>query len=124
MQDLRADAPSQALQAMRHEAANSIRNEDDANTVLLQVARKHYPPPPRTSHPPDQPEALANCAKHMWAIFRQMKAQRRTAKGMLTAWQLWVRFQQAHRIHKQRSRRRTKDRRDDGRQASLISPYF
>ena len=113
MQDLRADAPSQALQAMRQEAANSIRNEDDANTVLPQAARKHYPPPPRTSHPPDQPEALANCAKHMWAIFRQMRAQRRTAKGMLTAWQLWVRFQQAHRIHKQRSRRRTKDRRDE-----------
>ena len=42
-----------------------------------------------------------------------MRAQRRTAKGMLTAWQLWVRFQQAHRIHKQRSRRRTKDRRDE-----------
>ena len=113
MQDLRTETPSPVLQAPRLEAAQNIIDENNANEVLLQAAQRHYPPPLRQSHPPDQPEALANCAKHMWAIFRQMKAQSRTAQGTLIAWGLWVRFQQAHGIHKQRSRRRNKEKRDD-----------
>ena len=80
LQDMKADTPSPALQALRLEAAQ------------------------RQAQPPEQPEALAN-AKHMWAIFRQMKAQPRTAQGAFMAWRLWARFQQAHRIHKQRSRK-------------------
>ena len=43
MQDLRADIPPQALQALQREAAQHITNENDANEVLLQAAQRHYP---------------------------------------------------------------------------------
>ena len=46
----------------------------------------------------------------MWQLFRQMRSQRFTAQGILQAWQLWVRFSQAHRLHKQRSQTRSKVR--------------
>ncbi|CAE7208423.1 unnamed protein product [Symbiodinium sp. CCMP2592] len=111
-QDLQME-PTPALLALREEAAARIQGAEDANKVLLEAAIKHYPTPPRPQTPPSQPAALANCAKHTWAIFRQMKAQKRTAKGVLTAWHLWTRFQQAHKVHKQRSRRRTRDKRDE-----------
>ena len=38
---------------------------------------------------------------------------RRTAQGIVSAWKVWVQFQKAHRIHKQRSKQRTKQKRDD-----------
>eukprot|EP00439_Symbiodinium_sp_Y106_P020947 s5929_g2.t1 len=105
LQDMKADTPSPALQALRLEAAQNIIDEDNANEVLLKAAHRCYPPPQRQAQPPEQPEALANCAK--------MKAQSRTAQGTFMAWRLWARFQQAHRIHKQRSRKRSKEARDD-----------
>ena len=92
LQDMKADTPSPALQALRLEAAQNIIDEDNANEVLLKAAHRCYPPPQRQAQPPEQPEALANCAKHMWAIFRRMKAQSRTAQGTFMAWRLWARF--------------------------------
>ncbi|CAE7374534.1 unnamed protein product [Symbiodinium sp. CCMP2592] len=113
LQDIKKEHPSEALAGLRQMVAQSMTNANDANEVLLQAAARHYPLPPRPAQPPTQPEQLAIFAKHMWAIFRQMTAQRKTARAVFMAWKLWAQFQQAHSIHKQRAKARTKERRDE-----------
>ena len=113
LQDLRQPVPPLALQQLRQEAGALVTGVDNAGTHLLQVAEKWYPRPPRPDRRPDQPAELANSARHMWDIFKQMRQYRRTAQGIVSAWKVWVQFQKAHRIHKQRSKQRTKQKRDD-----------
>ena len=50
-----------------------------------------------------------------------MRQCRRTAQGILSAWKHWAHFQQAHRIHKQRSKQRVKQKRDDLLEQAQIS---
>ena len=42
-----------------------------------------------------------------------MRRQQFSIKGVMTAWRLWVQFQRAHSIHKQRSKERVRRKRDD-----------
>ncbi|CAE6969563.1 unnamed protein product, partial [Symbiodinium sp. CCMP2456] len=111
--DLRASHTPEALTALRHAVASTIQGVQNAHACMLQAAAAHYPVPEKVQRRPDQPEDLANSAKHMWGMFRQMRQQRRTMQGIVTAWRIWQQFQQAHRIHKHRSRQRLKQRRDD-----------
>ena len=71
LQDLRQPVPPLALQQLRQEAGALVTGVDNA-THLLQVAEKWYPRPPRPDRRPDQPAELANSARHMWDIFKQM----------------------------------------------------
>ncbi|CAE7239424.1 unnamed protein product [Symbiodinium sp. CCMP2456] len=128
LHDVQQVEATPSLQAMRDEVSRTVQGVDNVNVALLQAANKYYPLPPQPQRQPDQPEELANSAKHMWALHRAMKAQQRTAKGIVTAWHMWARFQQAHRIHKQRSRQRTKVKRDSlleqAQQAALAGNTF
>ena len=80
---------------------------------MMQAALRHYPPRPRPDTPPTQPAELANSARHMWQLFRQMRSHRFDMQGVVQAWKTWVRFSRAHAIHKQRANARVKARRDD-----------
>ncbi|CAE7573790.1 unnamed protein product [Symbiodinium sp. CCMP2592] len=114
LQDLRQPKAPTSLVQLREDIQASMPTPiSHLNDLLLQVAVRHYPAPPRPSLPPDQPLELANSARHMWAIFREMRKQKFTMQGIATAWKLWVRFQRAHKAHKDRSRQRTKQKRDD-----------
>ena len=109
LRDLRQPVPPTALQQLRDEAGAQIQGVDNLSMHLLQVGR------------PTQSVELANSAKHMWDIFRQMRQYRRTAQGIVSAWKVWVQFQQAHRIHKQKSKQRVKQKRDDLLEQAQIS---
>ncbi|CAE7193616.1 unnamed protein product [Symbiodinium sp. CCMP2592] len=112
--DLRATTPTPALRAFRDEVAECVQPDlHTMDNVVLQAALKHYPKkePPQT--PPTQPEELASSARHLWALHRQMKAQKFTAKGIVEAWKLWAQFAKAHKIYKHRAKVRSKVRRDE-----------
>ncbi|CAE7487295.1 unnamed protein product, partial [Symbiodinium sp. KB8] len=112
--DSRMAYPPPRLENLRAEiSANLHLSVDSYNTVLMQAAQKHYPLKKTDMQAPTQSEELANCAKRMWSIFRQMRSHRFTLPGVLTAWKQWTQFQQAHRIHKERSRQRSKQRKID-----------
>ena len=57
--------------------------------VVLQAALTHYPKKQSPTQVPTQPQDLANSARHMWQLFRQMRSQRFTAQGVLQARRLW-----------------------------------
>ena len=80
---------------------------------MLQAALQHYPPRARPDTPPTQPVELANSARHMWQLFRQMRSYRFNMLGVVKAWKLWVQFSRAHAIHKQRANARAKAKRDE-----------
>ena len=128
IEDLRQPVPPEALQRLRQEAGDMVTGVEGLGTCLMQAAEKWYPRPPRPERRPDQPVALANSARHMWDIFRQMRQYRRTAQGIVGAWRVWVQFQKAHRIHKKRSKSRTKQRRDElleqAQQAARAGNFF
>eukprot|EP00439_Symbiodinium_sp_Y106_P044349 s2334_g5.t1 len=120
IEDLRQPVPPEALQRLRQEAGDMVTGVAGLGTCLMQAAEKWYPRPPRPERRPDQPVELANSARHMWDIFR--------AQGIVGAWRVWVQFQKAHRIHKKRSKSRTKQRRDDlleqAQQAARAGNFF
>ena len=119
LRDLRQQEPSQALQALRTEVdAHMHQPLDTFNQVLLQAGEKLS----TSAQALTQSEALANCARDMWRLFRGMRRHRFTMQGVITAWRQWAQFTQAHRIHKARSKERSKQRRinllDQGQQAA------
>ena len=121
LRDLCQPVPPPALLHLRAEAGTQVQGVDNLNQHLLQAAEKWYPLPPRPERRPTQSTELANSAKHMLEIFRQMRQCRRTAQGILDAWKHWAHFQQAHRIHKQRSKQRVKQKREDLLEQAQIS---
>ena len=112
-QDLVAPVESPALHALRQDVQDQLVDVATLSSTPLQAAQTHYPCAPPAPRRPDQPVELANSAKHMWGIFREMRKQQFSARGVVTAWRLWVQFQRAHQIHKQRSRKRIRHKRDD-----------
>ena len=111
--DLHHDPQAPRLQAFQATVAATIDPSSDFDKVVLQAALQHYPKPPRPEVAPTQPAELANSARHMWQLFRQMRAQKFSMQGIVAAWKTWVKFSQAHRIHKQRANGRAKARRDE-----------
>eukprot|EP00439_Symbiodinium_sp_Y106_P065329 s1190_g10.t1 len=117
IQELRADPPPPALQALRNEVQQnplcSSQPIEDSNLILTEAAQKYYPATAPATSTASQPEALANCAREMWRLFRLMRAQRFSASGVITAWRTWTQYMQAHRIHKARAKERSKSRKRD-----------
>ena len=113
LEDLRQARPPPRLQAFQQEVDHKIKSSEDFDQTVLQAALQHYPPPARPATPPTQPAELANSARHMWQLFRQMRSHKFTMHGVVQAWKLWVRFSRAHAIHKSRANARVKARRDD-----------
>ncbi|CAE7341282.1 unnamed protein product, partial [Symbiodinium microadriaticum] len=114
IQDSRMDTPPARLLTMRAEISAQLHVPVDSyNTVLMQAAQKHYPLKKTFMQAPTQSTELANCAKTMWGLFRQMRAHRFTLPGIITAWRQWTQFQQAYRVHKERSKQRSKQRKLD-----------
>ena len=113
LEDLRQAQPPTRLQAFQLEVDTKIQKSENFDQTVLQAVLRHYPPPARPATPPTQPVELANSARHMWQLFRQMRSHRFTMQGVVQAWKLWVRFSRAHAIHKQRANARVKARRDD-----------
>ena len=113
LHDLHREPQAPRLEAFRAEVANRLTSDADFDSTVLQVAILYYPRPPRPERAPTQPEELANSARHMWQLFRQMRSCKFHMQGVVQAWKLWVRFSQAHRIHKQRAINRAKVKRDD-----------
>ncbi|CAE7040662.1 MCAT [Symbiodinium sp. CCMP2592] len=112
--DIRATTPTSAPSAFRDEVADCVQpNLHMMDSVVLQAAIKHYPKKEPPKRPPTQPEELASSARHLWALHRQMKAQKFTAKGIMEAWKLWAQFAKAHKIYKQRAKARSKVKRDE-----------
>ena len=112
--DSRMEHPPPRLENLRADiSANLNLPVDSYNTVLMQAAQKHYPLKKNDMQAPTPSEELANCAKRMWSLFRQMRSHRFTLPGILTAWKQWTQFQQAHRINKERSKQRSKQRKID-----------
>ena len=111
--DISASVETPALQALRRDVQAQATDVQHLPEILLQAAVAHYPCAPPAQRRPDQPIELANSARHMWGIFREMRRQQFSIKGVMTAWRLWVQFQRAHSIHKQRSRERIRKKRDD-----------
>ena len=111
--DLVAPVESPALHALRRDVQDQLIDVATLPSTLLQAAQSHYPCAPPAPRRPDQPVELANSARHMWGIFREMRKQQFSARGIVTAWRLWVQFQRAYQIHKQRSRERIRQKRDD-----------
>ena len=111
LQELRADPPPPALQALRCEVQQKLQCSsqpiEDSNLILTEVAQTYYPAPAPATSTASQPEALANCAREMWRLFRLMRAQRFSASGVFTAWRTWTQYMQAHRIHKARAKERS-----------------
>ena len=113
LHDLHHDPQAPRLQAFQEAVAETLHPSSDFDSVVLQAALQHYPRPPRPQVAPTQPAKLANSARHMWQLFRQMRTQRFSMQGIMEAWKLWTRFAEAHRLHKQRANRRAKARRDE-----------
>ena len=113
LHDLHHDPQAPRLQAFQETVAETLNPSSDFDSVVLQAALQHYPRPPRPQVAPTQPAELANSARHMWQLFRQMRTQRFSMQGIMEAWKLWTRFAEAHRLHKQRANRRAKARRDE-----------
>ncbi|CAE6948943.1 unnamed protein product [Symbiodinium sp. KB8] len=113
LEDLRQARPPPRLQAFQQEVDHKIQSSESFDQTVLQAALQHYPPPARPATPPTQPAELANSARHMWQLFRQMRSHKFTMHGVVQAWKLWVRFSRAHAIHKRRANARVKARRDD-----------
>ena len=86
---------------------------DSYNDILLQAACKHYPLKRPEQPAATQSEALANCAKDMWNIFSRTRSHRYSIAGIVTAWRQWADLSRAHRIHKERSKQRAKQRKID-----------
>ena len=104
LRDLRLAEPTLTLQALQAEVeANLTQPIETFNQVLLRAGERRYPlrRAPANRDPGEQCE-------EMWGLFREMRQQR---LGVVTAWQQWARFIQAHRIHKARSQERSKQRR-------------
>ncbi|OLP93673.1 LINE-1 retrotransposable element ORF2 protein [Symbiodinium microadriaticum] len=90
-----------------------VKESSNFDQIVLQAALQHYPPRARPDTPPTQPVELANSARHMWQLFRQMRSYRFNMLGVVKAWKLWVQFSRAHAIHKQRANARAKAKRDE-----------
>ena len=67
LQELRADPPPPALQALRCEVQQKLQCSsqpiEDSNLILTEVAQTYYPAPAPATSTASQPEALANCAR-------------------------------------------------------------
>ena len=113
LEDLHQPHPPDRLQAFRLEVESNVKESANFDQIVLQAALQHYPPRARPDKPPTQPAELANSARHMWQLFRQMRSNRFNVQGVVKAWKLWVQFSRAHAIHKQRANARAKARRED-----------
>ena len=112
--DLKQQQESAQLRALRDEVRLHVTADPEKlSNVLMQAAQHHYPMKRVAARPLSQPEALANSAKDMWALFRRMRDQQFSMAGVIQAWRCWVDFQRAHTLHKQRSRQRSKQRKTD-----------
>eukprot|EP00439_Symbiodinium_sp_Y106_P046963 s2644_g6.t1 len=123
--DLRQQRPTPTLQALRDEVRIRLTSStdpiNDSSNILNEVAQRYYPSRMSPAAAPTQPEALANCARTMWGLFRRMRAQRFSAAGVFTAWRTWTQYMQAHRIHKARAKARSKQRKQDLLQQAQIA---
>ena len=99
--------------ATSREREMKVKESSNFDQIVLQAALQHYPPRARPDTPPTQPVELANSARHMWQLFRQMRSYRFNMLGVVKAWKLWVQFSRAHAIHKQRANARAKAKRDE-----------
>ncbi|CAE7265256.1 unnamed protein product, partial [Symbiodinium sp. CCMP2456] len=116
--DMRATQEVPRLRALRQEVRQGIQAQQwtDMDTLeegILHIASRHYPPARRPTTVTEADYQLANSARHMWALFRDMRSLAFTATGVFHAWRQWVRFTQAHKVHKSRSRARSKAWRRD-----------
>ncbi|CAE7251454.1 unnamed protein product, partial [Symbiodinium sp. CCMP2456] len=116
--DLRAPQEAPRLQALRQEVRQGIHAQqwpdmDALEEGILNIASQHYPQARRPDVNTEATQQLANSARHMWALFRDMRSQAFTAAGVFNAWRQWARFTQAHKVHKSRSRAKSKAWRQD-----------
>ena len=112
--DLKQQQEPVQLRALRDEVRQHLTDDPTKlSQVLLQAAQTHYPVKRPEVRPQSQPEALANCAKNMWALFRRMRSQPFRLAGIFQAWRCWADFQRAHALHMNRSRQRSKQRKLD-----------
>ncbi|CAE7334859.1 unnamed protein product, partial [Symbiodinium microadriaticum] len=79
----------------------------------LIVASKHCPHKRLANHALTEAEALANDARRLWSLFRNMRAHRYSLAGIFTAWRQWAEFSSAQRIYKARAKQRSKQRKTD-----------
>ncbi|CAE7523074.1 MCAT, partial [Symbiodinium sp. CCMP2456] len=108
-----ADKEPPRLQALRSEVRTGVHaqqwsNMDALEDGIFDIACKHYSLEPKPAAQVEATQELANCARQMWALFRDMRSHSFTAAGVFEAWQQWAKFTQAHREHKQRSKNRSK----------------
>ncbi len=105
IQDLRSTETSTTLQELRDEVHHKLQQTqcpvEDSNHILVQAAQRLYPAHTPPTIAPTQPD------------FRLMQIQRFSAEGVMTAWRTWTKYTQAHRIHKLRSKERSKQRKQD-----------
>ncbi|CAE7728748.1 unnamed protein product [Symbiodinium sp. CCMP2592] len=101
------------IQDLKQEVTDQLTGiPGDLNKILLQAALQHYPLR-RVGKGATQPMELANQAKDMWQKFRAMRANRFSMAGIVPAWRQWAEIQQAHALHKARSKQRSKQKRLD-----------
>ncbi|CAE7323550.1 unnamed protein product [Symbiodinium sp. CCMP2456] len=113
IQDLRSPTPTTALHGFRQEVQAQLPAQvDHLNDIFLQAAQKHFPLK-KTTKATSQSEELANCARNMWGLFRSLRAHRYGMPGIINAWRQWTEFCRAHRLHKTRSKQRSKQRKQD-----------
>ena len=90
--------------------------------TLARVGAAHYSKhrQPRTSHWQDEVQVFR--AQTMWGLFRKMRAQSGTLRGLFVAWRCWGRFQQMHKQYAVHSMNLRKEKRlqtlSDARQAA------
>ena len=96
LEDLKQRQPPERLQLFRSEVESTLHTSEDFDQIMLQTALRHYPPRERPDKPPAQPAELANSARHMWQLFRQMRSHRFDMQGVVQAWKTWVQFSRAH----------------------------
>ena len=76
----------------------------ELDVAMQEATQALFSKQPISSTKPWQDEVQVSRAKTMWTLFRKMRQQPFTAKGIFVAWRCWAKFTEKHREHKQRSR--------------------
>ncbi|CAE7485339.1 unnamed protein product, partial [Symbiodinium sp. CCMP2456] len=116
--DMRQQPPPQALVKLRESVASGLENNDWQSMTQLEegimaLAQELYAVNTTRPQASEASTALAQCARDMWALFREMRSHSFTATGIMQAWKQWKDFSRLHREHKARSKARSKQRRHD-----------
>ncbi|CAE7296954.1 unnamed protein product [Symbiodinium sp. CCMP2592] len=118
IEDLKLPEPTQALNSLRHSVNKGIRDGDwstlpQLEEGLLQAAQELYPKRAADDPHKEADMQLSHCARHMWAIFREMRTHSFSLTGVFHSWRQWSQFSKAHREHKKRAKDRSKAWRRD-----------